>query len=119
MPLVFGLLLHGGAPWEAPVPFLRFQDVWMSIVKADRDVDCHVARTCLRSFWQLTKETDGIGSIHDVFSRASLSSKFPKDVERLRLHPRLFPMWLRDSFGAAVFFIFFSLSLSDCDTLPS
>ena len=24
----------------------------MSIVKADRDVDCHVARTCLRSFWQ-------------------------------------------------------------------
>ena len=84
------------------VPFLRFQDVWMSIVKADRDVNCHVARTCLRSFWQLTKETDGIGSIHDVLSRVSLSSNFPTDVERLPLHPRLFPMWLRDSFGAAV-----------------
>ena len=49
-------------------------------------------------FDSMAKEPDGIGCIHDVFSSAPVSSVFPKDVERLWLHPRWFPMWLRDSF---------------------
>ena len=47
----------------------------------------------------MTKATDGVGSIHDVLSRASLSSVF--------------------FFGTASepLYFFFSLLLSDCDTL--
>ena len=63
---------------------------------------------------------DGIGSIHDVFSRASLSSVFfPTGVERLWLHPRWFPCGFGTPLEPLYFSIFFSLSLSDCDTVPS
>ena len=48
----------------------------------------------------MTEATVGIGSIHDVLSRASWASVF----------------FFRQSFGAAVFF---SLSLPDCDILPT
>ena len=66
---------------------------------------CHWQRCHRNPRHVFPKETDGIGSIHNVFSRASLFSFFPNVASGL----------LR----SRCLFIFFSLSLTDCDTLPS
>ena len=61
----------------------------------------------------MTKEPDGFGSIHDVFSSASLSLSrfFLKDVERLWLHPRWYPMWLRTLSELLYFYLLFLVNV--------
>ena len=100
--------VHGSVPWEAPVQFFCI----FKSLDVNRESLSRCGPSCGMNLFQevfdsMTKETYGIGSIHDVFSSASLSSVIPKDVERLWLHPRWFPLCLRDSFWAAVFLFSF------------
>ena len=122
MPLVFGWVVARQGPLGGSNAVVCvFSRVCMSIVKADRDVECHVATNTFQEvFDSMTKDQDSIGSIHDVFSSASLSSVF---FQRMLSGFGSIRVCFQCGFGTpseprSVYFSFL-LSLPDRDTLLS